>query len=329
MRLLPALLVALISGSSAAAAELTPEQWRQDLHVLAAELQSGNMRRLCAFILSILSSLLPSSPGFCEPAERPAFEVASVKPAALDTVQISRLAAEGQKPKMGRHTSGMRVEYDYMSLAELISDAYHVKYGQIDGPEWIHRIRFDILARMPDAAAPADSSVMLQTLLEQRFRLAVHRETREQPVLGLTVAKGGPRMKESEAAAKDRKPSFKMDPSGNSMRLESPAMSMAELADMLASFSKMGEGDGRLVLDMTGLKGTFEVALDIPVGSLRKVAQAARSDIPTGDSANGASDPTGPSLFESVQALGLKLEKQKAPVEQLIVDRAERSPSGN
>ena len=60
-----------------------------------------------------------------------------MKPSLLDTAQISRMAAAGQKPRMGKQVSGTRIEYNYMSLAELISEAYNIRYSQVAGPDWI------------------------------------------------------------------------------------------------------------------------------------------------------------------------------------------------
>jgi uncharacterized protein (TIGR03435 family) len=70
--------------------------------------------------------------------------------------------AAGQKPRIGKHASGTLIEYTYMSLAELISEAYDVKYSQVAGLDWIRSMRFDIAARMPGNAAPDESRPMLR-----------------------------------------------------------------------------------------------------------------------------------------------------------------------
>jgi uncharacterized protein (TIGR03435 family) len=248
--------------------------------------------------------------------------------------------AAGQKPRIGKHASGTLIEYTYMSLAELISEAYDVKYSQVAGLDWIRSMRFDIAARMPGNAAPDESRPMLQDVLEQRFNLVTHREIVQHSVLALTVAKGGLKIKESvgsEGASAASAPggddvSYKIDPQSRSMHLSAGKMSMTELANMLTAFSRLGGADGRLIVDKTGLRGKYKLELDIPLDDLRKVAQATRNDIPV-DSETSASvavsDLTGPTLFQSVGALGLRLEQQKAPVEQLVVDHAEKTPSEN
>jgi uncharacterized protein (TIGR03435 family) len=294
-------------------------------------------------LAAVVNMLSAGSMGFGQSADRPTFEVASVKPAALDTAKLASLAAAGQKPRMGRIISGTRVEYIYMSMRELIAEAYHVKYDRIVGADWLNSLRFDIVAKVPEGAGNEDSRIMLQTLLEERFKLALHHETREQPVMALTVGKNGPKLKEFVPEkqpiapdAPENKASYKMNPATNSMHYEVSAMTMAELADTLTAFSRMGGGDGRTVVDMTGLKGRYGIALDIPLATLRNMAQATRSDLPSTthpeDGTGGtteAPDPDGPSILESLQTLGLKLDRQKAPLEQLVIDRVEKSPIAN
>src|ERR1035438_6381784 len=132
----------------------------------------------------------------------PTFEVASIKPAApLDMMKVAADVQAGHMPKVGPHVDAARAEYTYMALKELIVTAYKVKPYQITGPDWISTTRFDIVAKMPEGSTKADAPKMLQALLEDRFKLAVHRDKKENPVLALVVAKGGPKMQEAEAPA--------------------------------------------------------------------------------------------------------------------------------
>src|ERR1039458_4139891 len=130
----------------------------------------------------------------------PTFEVASIKPAApLDMMKVAAEIQAGHMPKIGAHVDAARAEYTYMALKELIVTAYKVKPYQITGPDWIATTRFDIVAKMPEGASKSDAPKMLQALLEERFKLAVHRDKKENPVLALVVAKGGAKMQESPA----------------------------------------------------------------------------------------------------------------------------------
>jgi uncharacterized protein (TIGR03435 family) len=129
-------------------------------------------------------------------ADRSAFDVASVKPAApLDMAKLAADAQAGKMPKLGARIEGSRAEFTYVALKELIAYAYKVKSYQISGPDWLTTQRFDIVAKLPDGASKDDAPKMLQALLAERFKLTAHRDNQEHPVLGLVVGKGGPKMK--------------------------------------------------------------------------------------------------------------------------------------
>jgi uncharacterized protein (TIGR03435 family) len=314
-------------------------------------------------------------------AVTPAFEVASVRPSApIDMAKLVAQMQAGKMPRLGAHVDGSRAEYNYMSLKDLIAAAFKVKAYQITGPSWLADPRFDIVAKMPDGASKDDAPAMLQALLADRFKLAVHRSTEEHPVLALVVGKSGPKLKEAaappEPIAEDAplKPGeFKTDgPDGpirvtrngdgsttinmgakgiitqkidmqtQTMHMESSMTTMAGLADMLTMFLQVGGGAGRPVVDMTGLKGNYQVALDMSMADLmataREQARAMGISVPTpaggGEQnslpASAASDPTGgSSLFATVEKLGLKLEQSKAQAEQVVIDHVEKTPTEN
>jgi uncharacterized protein (TIGR03435 family) len=307
----------------------------------------------------------------------PTFEVASIKPAApVDMMKLAQEMQAGHMPKIGPHIDSARAEYTYMALRELIVMAYKVKPYQVTGPDWLANERFDIVAKFPEGASKDDAPKMLQALLEDRFKLVVHRDSKEHPVLALVVGKGGPKMKESPEAPKPidesapLKPgevkmdssegpirmtmgkdgsasvnmgikgtmNYKMDMANQSLHLDADMVTMEGFADMLTQFSKIGGGNGRQVVDMTGLKGNYQVALDISLADLMNMARAAGMDVPGGpggggramSAADAASDPSGgATMLQSVQTLGLKLESRKAVVEQLVIDHVEKTPTEN
>jgi len=320
--------------------------------------------------------LVPQTAALAQPSPKLEFEVASIKPSGLDQMKIAQQVASGQMPRLGKHINDARAEYLFMSLADLIVEAYKIKAHQLTGPDWLKggmtAQRFDVVAKMPAGATKDDSRVMLQKLLADRFKLQVHRETREQPVLALVVAKGGAKLKETaeegnpidpdaplkpgemkmdtgegEArmkVGKDGTASIDMGKKGRmdysfdrtnmSLHLAASQMTMEGFVDMLTQFSKMGGGEGRTVVDKTGLKGNYQIALDIPMADLMNMARAAGANVP--DSAPGAtapadaaSDPGSAGVLQSVHNLGLKLENQKASVDVLIVDHAEKMPTEN
>ncbi len=307
----------------------------------------------------------------------PAFEVASVRPATpLDMAKVAEGIRNGEMPRIGPRVDGARAEYIYMALKELIVVAYKVKAYQITGPDWIANQRFDIVAKLPDGASKDDAPKMLQALLEDRFKLAVHRDSKEHPVLALVVGKGGPKLKESPeapAAIDENAPlkpgemkldtadgpmrmttgkngsasinmgtkgtfSISVDPATASMHLEASQVTMEGFADMLTQSRSITGGGGIQVVDMTGLKGNYQVAMDFSMADLMAMARSAGADVPAMPGAGGAaarpadaaSDPSGSSsLLQAVQSLGLKLESRKAMVEQLVIDHVERNPTEN
>jgi uncharacterized protein (TIGR03435 family) len=306
-----------------------------------------------------------------------AFDVASIRPsAALDPVKMQADMQAGKMPKFGPRIDASRAEYSYMSLKELIANAYGVKMYQVTGPDWLVTQRFDIMATMPDGSSKDDAPKMLQSLLAERFKLEAHRDSQEHPVLGLVVGKGGPKMKEStgtlapidedaplkpgemkmdtpEGPARITRNSDgsstvnlgakgiitqRMDAQTQTLHLESTMVTMDGFAEMLTNIMTMGGGGGKQVVDMTDLKGNYQVAVDVSLADLMAMMRAQGMNMPWGGGGAGgggtgpaaASDPAGGStVFESVQKLGLKLEQRKAKVEQVVVDHAEKTPTEN
>jgi len=311
------------------------------------------------------------------PAAKLEFDVASIRPSApLDMAKLQADMQAGKMPNFGMHINGLRAEFNYLTLKDLISGAYKVKALQITGPDWLGSQHFDIAARMPEGSSKDDAPKMLQALLEDRFKVAIHRETQEHTVLALVVGKGGPKMKESPGDAPPLDPdaplkpgemqmdtpdgparmtidmknggatinmgtkgvvTYSMNSQSMTMHITSSKTTMAALADTLtAMMTQMGGGSGRQVLDMTGLKGNYEVSMDFSLADMVAAARAQQGAAGVGGTAGAsaapeASDPSGggSTVSDSVQKLGLKLESRKAPVEQLIVDHAEKTPTEN
>jgi uncharacterized protein (TIGR03435 family) len=262
------------------------------------------------------------------------FEVASIKPSGNGAAL--RSAGEFHP---GTTVSGRSVDIRLASLQSLIETAYHVESYQVTGPDWMAITRFDILANMPEGAKREQIPEMLQSLLVERFHLTAHREFRERTVYTLAVGRNGPRMKE---AAPQASPSDKPFPNGADGRrllelinsedgrawtiagwkgrtvFEASKISMPEFAKVLMRYV-----DGP-VIDGTGIAGYYEVACDVPPRPL------ARGNGARGGLGQDATDP-GPDglIFDAVQSLGLKLEKRRAPLEQLVVDRLEKAPTEN
>jgi uncharacterized protein (TIGR03435 family) len=202
----------------------------------------------------------------------------------------------------------------------LLLQAYGLHEGESFGePAWANSEVFDIEAKVagPDVAAfsKLDSDqlqAMLRQILAERFGLVAHRETRELPVYAMSVAKGGPKLKE-----------FVFDPAvpASARRGGGVQMSMGMIAAHECTIpyflSMLSRQLGRTVIDRTGLTGNYDFTLRwSPDNSATSASEGAQAD-------------TLPSIFTAVQEqLGLKLESTKAPASVLVVDHLER-PSQN
>jgi uncharacterized protein (TIGR03435 family) len=219
------------------------------------------------------------------------FEVASIKPA--------RPSTDGRL-----HTrfsvDSARLLYANVSLRDIMKQAFHVQDQQVTGPEWIATDRFDITAKMPAAVGRDRVPQMLQALLAERFGLLVHRQTKNMSRYSLAAEKNGSRLRKTESA------SGITTNIGRGCNRWSGQATMTQLTDSLA------QQLGAPVADNTGLDGAFQIALDW-----------------ASDSGNDG-DSCGPSLMTSLQEqLGLKLSAEKGPVEILVIDHIDRTPTEN
>ena len=234
----------------------------------------------------LLSALFLSTLFGQGPAVRPSFDVAAIKP------------GESKSPLAGiaQISAGGRLDAESVTLKRLIEVAYQsIPFQVTGGPRWIETEKFSIAAKSADETATlAQTRLMLQSLLAERFQLTMHIEMREQTVYRLTVND-----KHGLVPAGNRRGfSAKVSPDG-STHFAFQGMTMLQLASRLA-----GELQA-IVEDRTGLSGGFDFEMD-------------------GTSEKGSFGSAAPSLPQ----VGLKLESRKAPVEFLVVDRAEK-PSEN
>ena len=253
-------------------------------------------------------ALLLMSPGFAQQQPTLTFEVASIKPSNPD--------AKGSQIQF---MPGGGLRMTNVPLRSMITFAYDVRDFQLSGgPGWVGTERFDITARsdaesakgLEDIAKMTDAQrrtvreqmgEKLSSLLADRFQLVVHKETKDQPIYALVVSKSGPKLQEvKEAGARQ----------GMNMgrgRAQGFGASVEMLVQDLSSVM------GRPVIDKTGLSGKYDFVLEWTPDMAA-----------TGDSA-----PVGPTIFTALQEqLGLRLESQKGPVENIVIDRAEK-PSEN
>jgi uncharacterized protein (TIGR03435 family) len=247
-----------------------------------------------------------------QPADpRPAFEVVSITP-----------RDNTQRPGPPRIDPG-RVSYPNASLKLLIMRAYDVGNYQLHGPSWLDEPQFySFSAKIPDGAPEEQIPAMLQTMLADRFGLKVHWESRVQPVFVLLVGRGGPKLKKSDLAVAengpDGRPTSSLDVHPATGQFAFRTTTLSQMARFLSSQL------GRPVIDLTGLRGLFDIDFEAnpaDLAGLRNMSAAA--DLPLGDESSYSS------IFTGMQALGLKLESRKAPIQHLIIDSALKVPTAN
>ncbi|HME99763.1 MAG TPA: M56 family metallopeptidase [Terriglobia bacterium] len=249
---------------------------------------------------------------------------ANQSPASFDVTSI--------KPFSGRGPYGLQIfpggrVAGRNNLFGIISQAYGVPVRQIEGDSPILNEFFDVEATAPANVFPdvlptrqqdfepvrRQLQGMLQMLLAERFKLAIHTVTKEFPVYALVIGKNGPRLKPMPPdwdCQKDAKCSFIAGPArGLSGHLE-----ISELAGFLSHFVD------RQVIDRTGLKGTYEVELP-PWNPTNPIGTRVRLD----DNDEPQPNPNDASIFTVLQErLGLKLESSRAPLEVYVIDHVER-----
>src|SRR5712671_2816742 len=137
------------------------------------------------------------------PPARPQFEVASVKPAANDETggrfpMMREMMRNGRPPGMIPITDPGRIRLENWTLLDLTAAAYSVRATQVSGPAWLSDRGFDIEAKVPVGSPKEELNAMLQSLLEERFGLKVHRGTQTKQGFALVVGKNGPKLKPAE-----------------------------------------------------------------------------------------------------------------------------------
>jgi uncharacterized protein (TIGR03435 family) len=270
--------------------------------------------RVAASVAALLACVTAGSvaPRLIAFAQQPVFEVASVRPSKTGSPMFG--------VGVGRSSS------QSVTLRMLMTVAYRVQDFQISGgPAWVGSARFDVEARAENPNADPDQvRLMLQSLLKDRFKLKLRRETKESPIYALVAAKEGPDMKLS---ADQTSPSVNgPSPQGtlNRGNIRIGAGSLVGNAVTMALFTKMlSQRLDHTIIDRTNLTGRFDLRLQWTPG----VGETPFD--PGGNPLSPAADTSGPSIFAALQEqLGLELKSTKGPVEVLVIDHAEK-PDAN
>jgi len=229
-------------------------------------------------------------------------QAAAAGPASFEVASI-RPHENAEDPSETNFLPGGRYEGKNVSVRKMIRQALGVEDTQMSGaPDWVDTARYDIEAKTGEAATlrPEEFQKLLLALLEERFQLKFHRETRERPVYWLVVQKGEAKLKQHTG---DSEPTMSVNGSPTRKMLAAAGISMGDLAGLLRRQA------GRPVVDHTGLNGSYDVKLEWDESQ--------------------AVDSALPSLFGAIEdQLGLKLNPAKGNVEVVVIDHVGK-PSDN
>lgn len=247
-------------------------------------------------------------------ADPPKFEAVSVKPdhcSLQNSMDPGIIALRGDPLKV------------------ILSEAFKVKMDRIIGPAWLESDCFTINAKIPEGATTDQLPAMFQDLLVERFKLAVHKESQSRSGYALVLDKNGPKFKESDPNSPSiyrGQVTFGFGPETAQIK---GAMTISTLARFVSNKLRVP------VEDLTGLKGTYDIAVSwAPDRSLENPGPFAQDD-PAGHSstanevATGSTAPKSDIFAAFRDSLGLRLKPRKEQIEVMVVDHIERVPTAN
>jgi uncharacterized protein (TIGR03435 family) len=245
-------------------------------------------------------------------AELPSFEVAEVR--------VNKAANANGSFKM---RPGGQVAIRHASMKELIQGAWNLEdYAILGGPSWIDSEYYDVVAKAPPNSSMHEMEMMLQRLLAERFRLAIHREPKVMPVYAMVAAKGGLKIKEAPAGIAEG--GCINTRTTGVLRRECKNTSLNDLASLLPGWA--GGYIKIPVIDKTGLNGGYDFTLAWTGRGVLNGGNTNGEKVGDDDGSGG----NGLTVFEALEKqLGLKLESRKEPVTVTVIDRVERVPTDN
>lgn len=277
---------------------------------------------------------------------------------AFDVVSIKPHKDEGMMMRMGISAAPDGFQADGVPLQMLLLQAFGLSADRIQNePDWVKSARFDIEAKVAPEDAPKlkplsmqERFAMLLPVLEDRFGLKFHHETKDVQVYTLVVAKGGPKLKESTVESGADVPPPPLPPAGavgppggggakgapggprTMMHMSTQGMTMDARGSTMAGLARLiAQQIGATVVDKTGLTGKYDFTLSFMPDNFMVNGQmmGAAGGGAGGDGGAQSQEPVGPSIFTAVQEqLGLKLEARKEAVDVVVIDHIEQ-PTAN
>lgn len=271
------------------------------------------------------------------------FEVASLKAVSLESGKPVQFIGIQGGP--GSSDPG-RLVASYAPLRQFLQQAFKLRQFQVIGPSWLDSERVDMVAKIPAGATPEQVRVMMRNLLIDRFKLESHPDRRDLPVYALTARKDELKLKPS-GSIPDGKPADGPQPENGpkigadgfpvlpasaltggpiilyrngKARLQMRKMPLQKLVDMLN-----GQLD-RLVIDETGLTDEFDIDL---YWTPDPASLQLRPGPPEVGKAGEAAEPSSPLISAIREQLGIRVVPKKGPVDVLVVDHIEKTPTEN
>jgi uncharacterized protein (TIGR03435 family) len=272
------------------------------------------------FELLLSAALFAARAGAQQPPA--SFEVASVKHAAPLTGGELSFRKDAQQ-----------ASYRHLSMKVLLMQAWEVKIYQISGPKWLDEENYDIVAKLHQGAGQEVIPEVLQTLLQQRFGVQAHRETRVVPAYALVVDRGGAKLQPTKAVELPKDADGMTLPGAVQEALRKGQITRG----MLYSTGRIafgGQPIGRVATDLSGILDRPVIDMTVIQGEFDFVLYVSPDDVGSGPAAlflkgNIEADDTTVSVFTSLRKYGLKLEPRNLPIDYLVVDDAEKDPTEN
>ena len=263
------------------------------------------------------------------------FEVASIRPA--------QPLSQGQV-NVGIRIEGSQFRISSMSLKETTAIAYRMKIPQVLGPDWIGEQRYEFAGTIPEGGA-GHVLEMLQALLNDRFKIKMHREKRDFSVYALAVGKGPLNLKEVPADAEDPDAKGTTNATGGGSaagvavnlghgasysfvpnHFEAKKLTMVQFANNLERFAD------RQIVDVTNLNGAYDFGFDINAEDyqpmLIRAAVYAGVTLPP-QALRLIEGNSSAALADAIAQTGLKLEQRKLPLDVIVIDDALKTPTAN
>lgn len=238
-------------------------------------------------------------------AGAPAFDAAAIRVDTAGGEVNSRPAEEKVQVEPGR------VTMTNVTLVRCLTEAYRVYSFQIGAPAWMSSARYDIAARTANAVPEDQVRQMLQQLLAERFHLILHKENRDLSLYSLTQGRQEPRLQDAQ------------HPESTVMGFANGAVVFRgySIADLIAALAGPPFRVDRPVRDMTGLRGKFDFELKISADD------AGMKSVFEGMLKAGGDAPSVINLIQ--EQIGLRFKAEKAALDFLVVDSADRTPTAN